>query len=160
MPWRRSLLGPGTGTSWSSWHMDSDSVFILGMDSPRSLLWKEQFTSYIWHILPYSHVSHARPLERHLDARSLSMPFSSAKGLPEGGLCNFQLFPVKADNLAWDPKGGQGKFSQLEKKIVLLESGMPLSKSGSIGALQPVLWTNPSLLLCRHLFKLRQCVSF
>lgn len=148
-PWRSSRLGPGTDSSWSSWHLDSYSVFILGIDSPCSLLWKEQFASYIQHVLPYSHASHARPRERHLGTSSLSLPFSSAKGLPEGGLCIFQMFPAKARQPCLESQRRARKFSQL---------GVPLSKFGSIGALQPVLCTNPSLLLCRHLFK-RRCVS-
>lgn len=46
------------------------SVVTLGMNSQRSLLWKEQFTSCRRHAPSGSQVSHALPLERHLDAHS------------------------------------------------------------------------------------------
>lgn len=51
------------------------SVFILGMNSRLSLLWKEQVTSCVWHIPSCSHVSHALPPEKHLDAHSWPMSF-------------------------------------------------------------------------------------
>lgn len=100
--------GAGSGTLWSPCHMDSHLVFILGMNSQRSLLWKEQFTSCIWHIPPCSHGSPALPLERHSDAHSLPM----LKNYLEGDPWIFWLLCVKTkqSNRPWDPKMGQGSF--------------------------------------------------